>query len=125
MLDDGRWDYDDSAADCARSVIDLHRQVDTARTVAANVERERHALREAYDRDVARLAAERNAALAARGEQSAGDGDLIRRLFAEVNEYIERVEARDAAAERLTAELSTATGEIARLRASLAEVSHG
>jgi hypothetical protein len=101
MLDDGRWDYDDSAADCARSVIDLHRQVDTARAVAANIERERHALREAYYRDTAGLRAE------------------VRVIVDERTAWRDRVEARDEVAERLTANLSTAHGEIARLRAAL------
>jgi hypothetical protein len=35
MLDDGRWDYDDSAADCARSVIALRAEGETLRRTLA------------------------------------------------------------------------------------------
>lgn len=33
MLDDGRWDYDDSAADCARSVIALRAEIEALRAI--------------------------------------------------------------------------------------------
>ncbi len=35
MLDDGRWDYDESAADCARSVIALRAECETLRRTLA------------------------------------------------------------------------------------------
>jgi hypothetical protein len=80
-----------------------------------------------HDRAAEMLTAQRDAALAdAARARAAYARDLdglraeVRRADDERAAWRERVEARDESAERLTAELSTAHGEIARLRAALA-----
>jgi len=71
--------------------------------------------------EMARLSREVATVRAAYATDLAGLRAEVRRADDERAAWRERVEARDESAERLTADLSTAHGEIARLRAALTE----